>query len=210
MKYRIDHIPDTEKVISHFEDLMLLAHIFDNETDLPEGVSADKVLRYLIYMYSPGTPVRNELTDLEKRKQYCLLKINVLNSEEEDVVDGYGEMCAMKDAWIIERFMAFTGLQKSVDYGLLFTLEERSAKIQKYLLTAGIDKATDDKNLMDGLDRVITKLKETLDRITEGETSIALQREIMFSIQKKRLGIAPEDSSREFREKGILYTDIVP
>ena len=52
ISYNIEGIPDDESVIYRFSDLANQAHILDRSDDLPEGVSADKVVRYLIYMFA--------------------------------------------------------------------------------------------------------------------------------------------------------------
>jgi hypothetical protein len=56
MKYRIDKIPMTDQVIFKFPDLMQFANIFASEIGMPQNVTADFVMRYIMLMYSPGSP----------------------------------------------------------------------------------------------------------------------------------------------------------
>ena len=70
--YNIEVIPMGERVINYFDDLLTQAHILDREDDLPKGVDADIVLRYLIYMFAPQTPVKSAFPDILMRKKNYL------------------------------------------------------------------------------------------------------------------------------------------
>lgn len=207
--YNIENIPETEKCIEHFPDLMTQAHVFEAD-DVPEGVSTDKVLRYLIYMFAPHTPVRDAFPSIDKRKKYVLNKLNILGDEENEINEGYSDMCLMKSSWIILRFLAFTRLQKSEDYGIMATAELRMAELQKALLTVGIDKSTDDTNYQKGLEGWRVQMVAARDRIMAGESSLVLQQSITFSVRADTLGISIEEVARVFREKGEVFNEIIP
>jgi hypothetical protein len=208
--YPIEGIREDERVIETFPDLMSQAHIFDREDDLPAGVNNDKVMRYLIYMFSPGTPVKPEFPDIQKRKQFVLKKLELTANEEETTADGYGEMCLMRQMWIIERFLAFTRIQCSVDYTLGATYESRMYAMQKALLTASVDKSTDDTNYQKGLEGYRKGLEEIVERIMMDEKSVVAQKAVMFSIKSESLGIDPETYTRIFREKREVFPEIRP
>src|SRR5690606_12903526 len=174
-------------------------HIFAREDDLPEGVDADKVMRYLIYMFAPNTPLRAYFPDIHNRKRYVLKRLGI--SADEDVpTDGYGQMCLMNQPWIIERFIAFTRLHCSEDYAIMATAELRINALMRKLMEAEIDKSSDDTNYQKGLESWRATIAECRKRIMQDESSIALQRSITFSVKAETLGLKPEEYSRVWRE----------
>jgi len=210
MSYYIENIPDDKDVITEFKDLVSLAHVFMEEKDLPEGVSADKVLRYLIYMYDPNTPLRTEIPDIKKRKQFVLKKLNLLTEGDTEVPEGYSQMCMMNQEWIVKRFVAFTKFFKSIAYEKLLVAEERYAQMNHLILTSVIDKATDDKNLQTGRKAWYEDMKEALAEIMHGETSKKLEEEIVFTVKIANLGLRPEEYTREYKETKTVFPDIIP
>lgn len=205
--YNIEVIPIGEKVILHFGDLMSQAHIFDRDSDLPEGVDGDLVLRYLIYMFAPNTPVRQSFPDILMRKNYVLKKLGIQAEEK----SGYSEMCLMSEQWILDRFIAFTRIQCSEDYGILATAEILMARTQETIVsTKDLGKAGDLDKYRKDLQGWREMLVEARARIMQEETSIVLQKAIMFSVKSETLGIQPEEYSRVFREKKEVFPDIIP
>ncbi len=210
MQYYIEDVPDNENVIEKFPDLVSKAETFMMESDLPKDVSADKVMRYLIYMYDPNTPLRNEIPDIKKRKQFALTKLNIVKAGDVEVPEGYSEMCGMNKEWIVTRFIAFTKFFKSMAYEKLLVAEERYAQMNNLILTSVIDKATDDKNLQTGRKAWYEDIKEALQEIMDGETSKRLEENIVFTVKMESIGLRPEEYSREYREKGELFKGIIP
>lgn len=210
MQYFIENIPDNENVIEKFPDLLAQAHVFMGDSDLPQGVSADKVMRYLIYMYDPNTPLRREIPDIKKRKQFALTKLNIVKAGDVEVPDGYSEMCGMNKDWIVTRFIAFTKFFKSMAYEKLLVAEERYAQMNNLILTSVIDKSSDDKNLQAGRKAWYDDIKEALTEIMDGEVSKRLEESIVFTVKMESMGLRPEEYSREYRETGNLFSDIIP
>lgn len=207
--YNIEGIPEDQNCIEKFADLMTLSHIFMNESDLPEGVSADKVLRYLIYMFDPGTPIRAVFVgNIERRKQWVLNKINI--QLEDGVESGYSEMCAMNKTWIANRFIAFTHFFRSADEAIIATAEIRMAMYQKMILTAKIDKATDEGHFVTNLGKWRDAMDLAVQRIMDGEQSKRLQEELVYSIKTNSLGITNEEFAKTWLESGTLYEEVTP
>jgi len=163
----------------------------------------------LIYMFDEKTPVKEAYPDINQRKRFVLNKINV-QADEDIVGDGYGQMCLMNQPWIIERFIAFTRLTGSEDYGILETALTRIAAMQKGLLLLDVSKATDDKNYQEGLERWRETATRARERIMQDEQSLALQRSLTFIVSSQSLGIRPEEYTREWRNRKDIFSDIVP
>jgi hypothetical protein len=73
IKYRIDKVSASDQVIFKFPDLMQFANIFASENGLPSNLTADFVMRYIILMYSPGSPGIEIYPMLSKRKTWIAL-----------------------------------------------------------------------------------------------------------------------------------------
>lgn len=203
--YNIESIPEGEKCIEHFPDLMTQAHIFEAD-DLPEDVDSDKVLRYLIYAFAPGTPLRNAIPHLDKRRKFILGKLNLLAEAQ----GGYGEMCLINKPWIIERFIAFTRLQQSEDYAILSSAEVMIDKIQRKLLDVDIDKAGDSVKYNNDLEAWRKTFSEARERIMNEEKSVELARGITFSVKAESLGLSPEETAKVWRATGKIFEDVIP
>jgi hypothetical protein len=207
--YNIEGVPDDESVVYRFSDLASQSHIFDRSDDLPNDVSADKVLRYLIYMFAPGTPVREAYPDINQRKRYTLNKLNIIVDETNDE-SGYVQLCLMNAGWAVDRYIAFTRLQSSEDYSIMSTADIRISALQRALLTQPVDRSNDDKNFQEGLERWRQTLVDARQRIMNDETSITLQKAITFSVRAENLGIQPEHYARVWREKKEIFPDVIP
>lgn len=207
--YNIENVPEGQPVVYGFSDLASQSHIFDRSDDLPEGVDADKVMRYLIYMFAPGTPVRDAYPDINQRKKYTLNKLNIV-IDESDTGEGYVELCLMNSEWAVDRYIAFTRLQCSEDYSIMSTADIRIAALQRALLTQPVDRSGDDKNFQEGLEKWRQTLVAARMRIMNDETSITLQKAITFSVRSENLGIQPEHYTRVWREKKEIYPEIIP
>lgn len=209
MSYPIEGMPDTERIVERFPDLTALSHVFDND-DVPDGVDNDKVLRYLIYMFAPGTPLRTEIPDFKMRKQFVLRKINIEANEDGQVADGYGEMCLMRQDWIIDRFIAFTRLFRITAYEKLAFAEVRNSQLAKAILKSEIDKATDDKNFQAGRAGWYKDIDDALKEIMDGETSRRAEEKITYRVKMDNLGLRPEEFTREYKDTGTVFKDIIP
>lgn len=201
--YQIEGVPLNKKCIERFSDLMTQAHIFDAD-DAPDGIDNDKVLRYLIYMFSPGTPLITAIPDIDNRKRYVLGKLE-LNDQS-----AYASMCDMTEPWIIERFIAFTRLLQSEDYSIMASAEVMMSKISKELLAVESSKAGDYGKYREDLEKWRLTLVQARERILKEESSIRAQRAVTFSVKAQNMGISPEEVARVFREKKEVFAHVIP
>jgi len=210
MAYYIEDVPEGESVVEKFPDLLAKADVFCREDDLPEGVDGDKVMRYLIYMFSPNTPLRIDIPDMNIRKNFALNKLNIEADELGEIPSGYSEMCMMNSEWIINRFMTFTRFFRSIAYEKLAIAEVRNFQLATYMLTSKIDKSSDDKNFQQGRKGWYEDIKESLAEIMDGESSKRLEEEIVFKVKMESLGIRPEEFTRFYKDNKMVFPDIIP
>lgn len=191
IRWNIEDIPEHENVIEKFKDLMACGHVFMDEDNLPQDVNPDKVLRFLILMYSPNTPIR-DIPDQRRRKQYVLNKLNLIDGES--VSTGYKQMCEMQEPWIVSRFLTFTRLFSNLEYRSIAVCEERMTKLEEFMMTSSIDKATDDTNLSKGRAALRAEIQESINTITQHENSQLAKEMVMFSVVQQNMGLSPEDA----------------
>lgn len=211
LKYRIDLIPEGEKCIKHFPELMELAHLFDNSSDLPPDVTPDKVLRYLIYMYDPNTPLRTHISDLRKRKSTALQLINVATDENGEVSNGYNELCLLNSTWATQRFIHFCLLHDSGNFLIAETNHEIMARLSEKLLSdASTGKASELKILRSEINEARIDFEAAMERISQGELTNKNLQYMKFTIRQNSLKIRPEQYIREYSERGNVFTHIIP
>lgn len=210
MFYYIEDVPEGESVVEKFPDLSSRADVFMREDDLPDGVSGDKVMRYLIYMFSPNTPIRKEIPDFNSRKKFVLNKINLDVDQYGKISEGYSAMCAMSEEWIVRRFITFTKFFRTVAYEKLALADARKAQLAEFILTSKVDKSSDDANIQKGLKGWEDDIKSALDEILQGEKSKSVEEAVLFSIRMDNLGIRPEEYTRFYRDNKYLFPEIIP
>lgn len=204
--YNIEGIPEDKDVIEVFPDLMARAEIFEDD-DVPEGVSKDKTLRYLIYMHSPFSPVVSTFPDINQRRKWT---VNKLGIEEKNGETPYKGLILMEEPWAISRFIAFTELQCSEDYAIIETCRYRMAALQREMLTKGIEKSNDDSNYQKALEGYRQMIVDARKRIMNAEDSVKLEKSITFSLTQKMLDIQPEVYTRIWRDKKEIFPEIIP
>jgi hypothetical protein len=219
MKYRVDLLPETTKCIDAYPDLGDFAQVFDNEMDLPHGsageplVDNDKILRYLIFMYSPNTPLRLQYPSPIKRKQQALKLANI-EAEDEDtgeVNDGWKALCMLSEDWAISRFVTFCMIQDTGYVLIANTNSEVMQKVAERLLKdAGTEKANDLKNLREELTKAQSAYQEALENILQQESSAKNLEMLKFTINSQNSGIRMEDAIKTFSERKQLFPDIIP
>jgi hypothetical protein len=211
LKYRIDIIPETEKCIKRFPELMELAHIFDNSSDLPDDVTPDKVLRYLIYMYDPKTPLRTHIPDLKKRKTTALQLINVKADENGEVSDGFNQLCSLNATWAIQRFVHFCMLHDTGNLLIAETNHEAMARLSEKLLSdIAMGKAGDLRILRGEIDEARLAFEQAQARMHQDEINMRTIDYVKFTIRQNTLGIRPEQYIREYASRGNVFTHIIP
>jgi hypothetical protein len=218
MKYRVDLLPETKKCIEEYPDLNDFAQVFDNESDLPtdlEGdslVDNDKVLRYLIYMYSPNTPLLMQFPNPNKRKQWALKAANVESIDEEgEVNEGWQALCMLSEQWAISRFVTFCMIHDTGYTLVANTNAEVMLKVSERLLKdAGTERANDLKNLREELTKAQEAYQVALEAIAQQEASARNLEAIKFTINSQNAGIRMEEAIKTFAERKQLFPNIIP
>lgn len=190
MKYRIDKIPMTDQVIFKFPDLMQFANIFASEIGMPQNVTADFVMRYIMLMYSPGSPGIEIYPMLAKRKTWALKELGINPLVDGSFPTEYNELLLNKNQACRAKVVLFLRLQQPEDWAIMMRAEEM---LYDLLSLEFPEDPTDQKNHISNIESLRKQLSESRERFMQGEISKALENEITKFLAQDNLGIRPEE-----------------
>jgi hypothetical protein len=190
MKYRIDKIPMSEQVVFKFQDLSQFANVFASSVGLPEKLTADFVLRYIILMYSPGSPGIEAYPMLSKRKGWALKELGVEPNQQGEFPTEYNELLLNKNANCRAKIILFLRLQQPEDWAIMMRTEEMLYDI---LALDMPEDPVDQKSHISNIESLRKQLSDARDRFMQGEISKALEHEITKFLAQDNLGIRPEE-----------------
>ena len=190
MKYRIDKIPMTDQVIFKFPDLMQFANIFASEIGMPQNITADFMMRYIMLMYSPGSPGIEIYPMLAKRKTWALKELGVNSSVDGSFPTEYNELLLNKNQTCRAKVVLFLRLQQPEDWAIMMRAEEM---LYDLLSLEFPEDPTDQKNHISNIESLRKQLSESRERFMQGEISKALENEITKFLAQDNLGIRPEE-----------------
>jgi hypothetical protein len=190
MKYRIDKIPMSEQVLFKFQDLSQFADVFASSVGLPERLTPDFVLRYIILMYSPGSPGIEAYPMLSKRKGWALKELGVEPNQQGEFPTEYNELLLNKNANCRAKIVLFLRLQQPEDWAIMMRTEEMLYDI---LALDMPEDPVDQKSHISNIESLRKQLSDARDRFMQGEISKALEHEITKFLAQDNLGIRPEE-----------------
>lgn len=190
MKYRIDKVSASENVIFKFPDLSQHANIFASEINLPQGLTADFVMRYIILMYSPGSPGVDIYPMLSKRKTWALRELGVEPSIDGSFPTEYNQLTLNKNESVRAKIVLFLRLQQPEDWAIMMRAEDMLYDLLAMELP---EEPTDQKNHIGNIESLRKQLSESRERFMQGEISKALENDITKFLAQDNLGIKPEE-----------------
>lgn len=200
MKYRVDKISASENVIFKFPELSQNANVFASEIDLPQNLTADFVMRYIILMYSPGSPGIDIYPMLSKRKTWALRELGVEPNIDGSFPTEYNELLLNKNLACRAKIVLFLRLQQPEDWAIMIRAEEMLYDLLAMDLPV---EPTDQKSHIGNIESLRKQLSESRERFMQGEISKALENDITKFLAQDNLGIKPEEYMM-FAPKGVL------
>lgn len=190
MKYRIDRVPSTEQVVFKFPDLAQHGTVFANNFGLPPEITPDFVLRYIILMYSPGSPGIDAYPQLSKRKTWALRELGVEPEMDGSYPQTYNDILLNKNANVRAKIVLFLRLQQPEDWAIMIRAEEILYDLLEMPMP---EDAVDQKNHIANIESIRKQLSDARTRFMQGETTKALENEITKFLAQDNLGIRPEE-----------------
>jgi hypothetical protein len=199
MKYRIDKVSASDSVLFKFPDLAQHANVFASEINLPSNLTADFVMRYIILMYSPGSPGVDIYPMLSKRKTWALRELGVEPHIDGSFPTEYNELLLNKNQACRAKIVLFLRLQQPEDWAIMIRAEEMLYDLLSMDLP---EEPTDQKNHIGNIESLRRQLSESRERFMQGEISKALENDITKFLAQDNLGIRPEEYMM-FAPKGV-------
>jgi hypothetical protein len=190
MKYRIDKVSASDSVLFKFPDLAQHANVFASEINLPNNLTADFVMRYIILMYSPGSPGVDIYPMLSKRKTWALRELGIEPHIDGSFPTEYNELLLNKNQACRAKIVLFLRLQQPEDWAIMIRAEEMLYDLLSMDLP---EEPTDQKNHIGNIESLRRQLSESRERFMQGEISKALENDITKFLAQDNLGIRPEE-----------------
>jgi len=209
LKYRVDQIPDNKSVVMHYPDLGRMAHVFSDQGDMPNELTPDFVMRYLILMYAPGSPFVSDFSELKSRKAKVLGFLNVSVEGKNSLPAHYNNLIAFKYTSVVQKAVLLLRLCKNHEWALLRAAEEKQFLLLSQMFTK-FDDVQDEKRLQDAIKANMEMLKTLKDSIIEREKSVELDEGVSQYLAEENLGIDPETYIVQYGETSSVFPGIVP
>jgi hypothetical protein len=209
LKYRLDEVPEGESVIMHFDDLRKHANAFTFQGDMPPDLSPEFVMRYIILMYSPGTPAQ-EIPELNKRKAWVLSQLNVRPDKDKKLPESINGLLGNRYQNAVEKIVLFLRINRNMDWAILVAAEQKQSDLLVQMFTAKEDVA-DERTLQQAIKMNRELYDEQMVKFLDGEKSKELSEAVNQYLSEENLGIDPETYIKHYTETGKPFdADVIP
>jgi hypothetical protein len=208
LKYRIDQVGEGESVIMRFDDLRKYAPIFAHQGDMPTGLDPEFVMRYIILMYSPGTPAV-EIPELNKRKAWVLGQLNVRPDANKNLPDYVNGLLGNRYRSVVEKIVLFLRINRNMDWAILVAAEQKQSDLIAQMF-APKDDVREEKTLQEAIQLNKTLYEQHLEKFLDGEKSKELSEGVTQYLAEENLGIDPESYIKDYTEKGYVFKGVIP
>lgn len=207
MKYRVDAIPMETPIVSVYPELkrypQLSSDLFLN------GLDGELVTRYLLCLFSKGSPFVEEYPDLLKRKGAILRFLNIVPDEKNQLPKEIVDMTSYNNPAVLLRAVILLRITKSHDWAIARACEEKQAQLLEKMLEPSDDVNAEYK-VQQTLELNKRQLEDSLSKILAQENAAKLQEGIMQFMADESLGIKPEEYMDYFANHGTVFPEIIP
>lgn len=208
MKYRVDLIPDNKNVTDIYP-IFARIPLLVSPLRLPEGLTADFVLRYILLLFGQGSPFIEEITDLTKRKSAVLKFLKVQTNEKNEYPESIVKMMSYSNESVLHRVVTVLRLCRSEDWSLAMACEQKHYDLiaQKFLPREDIK---DEKTLSEAINLNLESLVSSREKVLAGENARIVQEAVMQFLADENLGIRPEEYMDVFEVKKTVFPEVIP
>lgn len=201
IKYPI-HLLKTGDSIFDMGDLAPMRSVFEKQNDDEQAFELDPefVLRYLILMYSPGSPAIEKFQQMGKRKTWVLSQLGVEPDAKNMYPDNINYLVTYKCPSIVRKTSVFISLQKPIDWQIrlhgeeqldrLLTIRERDEQGDASLSLA------DELKLRQLIEETRIQIEGATLRMMEAEPSLLQELDVERFAAQTFLGIRIEEQIR--------------
>lgn len=186
-KYRIDKLKPGESVILKWPEIAAYSHIFGADN---LGYDIEIAMKYIILMYTPGSPCYRQHPVLTKRKTFVMSILGVEANEKGEYPE-YTDMLLLRSDAIRSRVAAFLMIQHDVDWTIMCHAEEELYS----LITTKLEEP-DPKTVLERrklIEETRSQFEDAKKRITEADQSRAVWDAIDTFRAAATLKLRPEE-----------------
>lgn len=196
-KYPLHKLKDGESAIFKWPDIAAYADVF-----CADDISCDHetVMRYLILMYTPGSPAVLQHPHIGKRKTWVMELLGEEPDESGRYVD-YNDMLLIRGDGMRNRFVTFLMIQHSSDWSFMVHAQEELEYLMRLTPTTDPDEGMKRRKHMEETRK---QIEACVDRITAADKSRALQDGIEWFRAQRSLKIRPEERIMELPPMSIV------
>jgi recombinational DNA repair ATPase RecF len=189
IKYPFHTLPNGTSVLDAFADLGQIP-IFHEKEGLPTGVDNEFVMRYIILMYSNGSPAVRNFPAIGKRKTFVMNELGVLPNDKKEYPDGYNEILQNRNGLVLQKIAAFLMLQSPASWDTWLRAEEQLYSINVTQFPTDPKEANERIELVNALNKQIDEHKK---KVLEYEQSLQVESATEYFMAISTLGLRPEE-----------------
>jgi hypothetical protein len=214
-KYPIHTLRDGESAILAYRDLAQAATVFGSKEGMHPDLDPDFVMRYIILMYTPGTPAYDQHKDIGKRKTWVMSELNVMCREDGTYPPQYNELLTLSSPGVRKKVATFLRLQHPTDWAIMCEAEERLYALIESESPKELNQAVTRGKLIEDARK---RLEEATERIAKYDASLALEITIHEFRAQLGLGIRIEEIvslgldniKPHLQNKDVIFPDVRP
>lgn len=195
MMFNVSAIPDDSDILDAFPEMKLYQEFSKR---IPDGISKNKIIRYICLVYDKNSPFKMKYKDLTQRKVRVIMDVGFemvdkkFPEEIEDVIKG-------KTPVVNDMAIAFIKMHNDISYSHLVMMETLYYQKMKDVFYGSADKITE-----------IQKIKESFEAAQKdvfmGDQDKSLLESLYKSINQDKIRLAPEDIAQSIIDKGMKAT----
>lgn len=190
-KYPIHKLEDGESAIMRWPDLAACASIFADDSDLPPGLDPEFLMRYLILLYTPGSPAIDQHHHLGKRKTWVLSQLGVEPDKKTQEYEPHiNNMILMRSGGVRKKMVTFLRLQHPTDWSIMCHAEQDLFELLERPMPAEPDDAAKQRKLIEDTRKQLIQAQE---RILEHVKIAGIENAVQSFRAQANLGIRMEE-----------------
>jgi hypothetical protein len=209
IRYPFHRLDESESVVNSFPDLNAVpifhatSHPFivteEDDRGKPVrrtinvdlgGLDNEFVMRYIILMYSAGSPAIEKYPQIGKRKTWVLDELGVQTDQFNKYDNKYLDLLLNQNRLILRKLSTFLTLQQPADWAIMLKSQE---DLQEVLGTPMPEDPLKQSHRVKTVELLRQAISESRTRILDGETSRLIESDIDEFMAYTSLGIRPEE-----------------
>lgn len=187
--YPFHKLKKDESVLTAYKDLAEIP-IFHVTEGLPQEVDNEWVMRYLILMYSNGSPAIEKFHHIGKRQSWVVQELGISPDENRRFPLGVEQILTNKNNLVLQKKAAFLMLQSPSSWQIWMNASEQLYHLLQTQPPTENKEATERVKLINELNAQITEHRDIVTKFTAG---ILVEEAVTKFMAYQTLGLRPEE-----------------